>query len=131
MAGFPIMGYGFGQLLLDLGGIPTPRSAFPFWIFQLLIGVSALLMLLRYQWQQPRLSNCIIGYSIFMLILFFFSRFFHDIYIVFGATLVAIGYLIDEPASAPEQTTHYARQVLHCTNPSPAPGHGYDPTRGK
>ncbi len=97
-SGFPIMGYGLGQLLLNLGVIKSPCSVFPFWIFQLVIGLPALLMLLRWQWRTPRLASCAMGYSIFMLILFFFSRFFHDTYLIFGVTLVAVGYLMDEPA---------------------------------
>ncbi len=95
-SGFPIMGYGLGQLLLNLGVIPGPRSLFPFWIFQLMIGLPALFILLRWQWRTPRLASCAIGYSVFMLILFFFSRFFHDTYLIFGITLVVVGYLMNE-----------------------------------
>jgi hypothetical protein len=100
VSGFPIMGYGLGQLLLNLGVIRSPRSAFPFWVFQLIVGLPVLLMLLRWQWRTRRLASCTIGYSIFMLILFFFSRFFHDTYLIFGITLVAVGYLMDESALA-------------------------------
>jgi hypothetical protein len=96
-ASFPIMGYGLGQLLLNLGLIPSPRSDFPFWVFQFMIGMPMLFVLLRWQWRTSKLANCVIGYSVFMLVFLFFSRFFHDIYIIFGVTLAAVGYLMDEP----------------------------------
>lgn len=70
-SGFPIMGYGLGQLLLNLGMIPGPRSSFPFWMFQLMIGLPALFILLRWQWRTPRLASCAIGYSVFVLIFSF------------------------------------------------------------
>jgi len=93
---FPIMGYGLGQILLTLGLVQSPRAAFPFWAFQLALGLPMLLLTLRRLWRAPRLSMCAIGYGVFMLVFFFASRFFHDIYILFTLTLVAVGYLTDE-----------------------------------
>jgi len=90
------MGYGLGQILLTLGLVQSPRAAFPFWAFQLALGLPMLLLTLRRLWRAPRLSMCAIGYGVFMLVFFFASRFFHDIYILFTLTLVAVGYLTDE-----------------------------------
>lgn len=80
---FPIKGWGFSNLLLTSGIIPTPESAFPFVIFSIIFGLIALIWTLRRQWLNNTLQFMWIGFVIFSFVLQFFSRFFNDNYVIF------------------------------------------------
>lgn len=100
---FPIKGWGFSNLLLASGIIPTPESAFPFFIFSMILGLGALIWLLRRQWLNNTLQYMWLGFVIFSFVVQFFSRFFNDNYVIFILQAIIIAAflrpqrLADEP----------------------------------
>jgi hypothetical protein len=89
---FPMKGWGFSTLLLAFNLVADPEAAFPFWLFELIFGLPALLWLLWRQWQDNHLQNVLIGFAIFSFVFQFFSRFFSDNYFVFTLQLLVIAY---------------------------------------
>ena len=92
---FPMKGWGFSTLLLAAGLIPTPESAFPFIIFELLFGLPVLLLALWRQWRNNTIQNVWLGFAVFSFTFQFFSRFFNDNYFVFVLQLLVIAAFIE------------------------------------
>ena len=92
---FPMKGWGFSTLLLAAGLIPTPESAFPFIIFELLFGLPVLLLMLGRQWRNNTIPNMWLGFAVFSFSFQFFSRFFNDNYFVFVLQLLVIAAFIE------------------------------------
>ncbi len=80
---FPIKGWGFSTLLLAAGVISSPESAFPFGIFEVLFGIPALILLLRWQWRENTLQRLWVGFAVFSFVIEYFSRYFNDNYVIF------------------------------------------------
>lgn len=91
---FPIKGWGFSNLLLALGVIPTAESSFPFVLFELTFGLPVLFLMLRRQWRENNIQNVWLGYAFFSFVFQFFSRFFNDNYVVFVLQLLVITYFL-------------------------------------
>jgi hypothetical protein len=87
---FPVMGYGFGQLLILFGIMPSDTAPFPFFLFALLFGLSSLILLLCYQRAQPSLRTFIAASAILTFVLAFFNRVFQDNYLGY---VIALGTL--------------------------------------
>lgn len=77
--------------------IRDERQSYPFWIFQLLFAAPVLFLALWKQWRDNTISTALAGYAIFLLMYQYFSRFLHDNYIGYIATMLALAYLIREP----------------------------------
>ncbi|MDP3988179.1 MAG: hypothetical protein Q8P80_03485 [Candidatus Levybacteria bacterium] len=75
---YPVSGYGFGMLLNEMGFIKDLKSYYPFIYWQLLIGVPALVVLLKFLKKDPRVSRLIIVYGISLFIFWYFSRYFNN-----------------------------------------------------
>ncbi|MCB8954097.1 MAG: hypothetical protein H6650_19000 [Ardenticatenales bacterium] len=95
---FPIKGWGFSTLLLALGMIPVAESAFPFGLFELLLGLPVLFWLLRRQRGANELSNVWMGYALFSFTVQYFSRFFSDNYFIFILQALIIALFMNEQA---------------------------------
>ncbi len=91
---YPIKGWGFGTFMLSLGVIPSPESAFPFGLFELVFGLPTLLFLLRHQRRENTLQQMWFGFGIFSFVVEFFSRFFADNYVVFILQAIVIALFI-------------------------------------
>ncbi|MBI3912992.1 MAG: hypothetical protein HY327_02165 [Chloroflexi bacterium] len=104
---FPIKGWGFSTLLLVLGVIPSPETAFPFGIFEILFGAPVFLFLLaRQRREENTLRQVWFGFAILSFVVQFFSRFFNDNYVVFALQALVIASFI-----APTQFKNAAREV--------------------
>lgn len=79
---FPIMGYGFSWLLVQLKALNW-KDYFPFWIFQIGIGLPVLGWLINFLKKNLSEKNLIYSYGIFLFVFWFFSRFFNDNYLGF------------------------------------------------
>ncbi len=90
---YPIRGFTIGRLLMGAGIIPTFFAPFPFVLLQLLFGVPALVLLLRYQ-RQRGLGALLISIALFTFVVSFFSRFFHFNYLGVILALSSTGILI-------------------------------------
>ena len=91
---YPIRGYTLGVLLVGAGLISSPLDSFPFWIFQLLLGLPLMVLLFRYQWKQNELGTMLLCASIFIFGMGFASRFFQSNYVGFVIGLMTLGFIL-------------------------------------
>jgi len=91
---YPISGFGFSTLLLTLGIVKSNISPFPFWAFQLTAGSIMLWLLIRRQWNDNQLFTAITNYGILLFVILFFSRAFHDNYIGYAISIMALAFFV-------------------------------------
>lgn len=82
-ASFPIYGFGFSRLILQLNMVNSPNEYWPFWIPQLIFGLPLLHILLKMQKNNNAPAQMIFNFSLLLMTFWLFSRFFNDNYIGF------------------------------------------------
>lgn len=89
IVGHPIEGYGFSQLLYTAGFIKSIYTVYPFWIYQLIVGITLTAFLLFMQ--RKNISPASILYSSALLTggVWFFNRYFLETHLAY--ILVIIG----------------------------------------
>jgi hypothetical protein len=93
---YPMSGVGFGALVLAAGRVENALSPFPFWIFQALFGVPVMCGFLLLQARRCALPTAVLGYSLTVLVVMLFSRFFKDNYAGYVALLLTLAFFLDE-----------------------------------
>lgn len=88
---YPIRGYTMGRLLVLFGQVASDLDYYPFWMWQVLIGLPVLALSLYYQWRQRTLAAMFLAASLFIFTLGFVSRYFQDNYVGFVITLAFLG----------------------------------------
>lgn len=83
-------GFGFANLVLALRLVESPKSAFPFWIFQLAALAPVLWQAAKSLRADGSLANVFLWTAAASFVMLFFGRFIHDNYI---GTLLALGAL--------------------------------------
>jgi Glycosyltransferase family 87 len=78
---YPIVGYGFGELLYRLHVVAHRTDSVPFGVFQLLALAAVLWMTGRAFVRRPSLGRWMAGYVLCLLAFTFFARFFNDNYV--------------------------------------------------
>lgn len=89
---YPIAGYGFGKLLLQLGFIKDANSYYPFWIWQVIIGTPLLVGLLVWQKKNNSISTLLLIYGIFLFGFWYFSRYLNNSHLGFLSTIFITSY---------------------------------------
>jgi hypothetical protein len=102
---YPISGAGFGAGLVSIGIIPSDTASFPFWLFQIGLGLPILVILVRRQWRRPNLPEVVAGSGLLLFILQYFSRLFNDNYLGVIIAIMAVAALMDENSLASPTTT--------------------------
>lgn len=95
-SGFPASGFSLGALLYGFGVIKSDTQPFPYWIFQLAASAPLLWFTLRRQWRAPDWRSAMIGYGLLVFSAAFFSQLFHDNYLGFIITILAIAFWADD-----------------------------------
>ena len=90
---YPIAGVGFGQWLLVTGRVNFAEY-FPFWFFQLIVGLPVLWFLLRRQKSNNTLGTMLLSYTTFLAVFWIFSRYFNWTHLVFLIQLFILGLFI-------------------------------------
>lgn len=75
---YPISGYGLGALLNQAGWIRDIHAYYPFWIWQVLIGLPFIVFLIRWQKKENSISRLIIAYGLFLFVFWYLSRYFNN-----------------------------------------------------
>lgn len=96
---FPVTGEGLSVILLDAGFINSVWDPYPFWIFQVVFGLPALVGLLWWLKRRNTVSNMIVAYALFLLLFWFLSRFFNPNYIGFISLLAIAAWALREPVT--------------------------------
>jgi uncharacterized membrane protein len=94
-AGYPVSGFSAGVLLLAVGALRSPLDPFPYWLPQLALGLPLLWILLRRVQAHRDLREMLIGYGLVLFTVAFFSQFFHDNYLGYIVTVLAVAWLLD------------------------------------
>ncbi len=93
---YPISGYGFGMILSDMGVIKDVNSPFPFWIFQVPVGIVAGVVLILWQKRKNTVLRLILSYSIFLFIFWYFSRYFNNSHLGYISMVLITAYFWPE-----------------------------------
>lgn len=93
---YPISGYGFGMILNDIGIIKDVHAPFPFWIFQITVGLSAGIALILWQKRRNTVSRLILSYAIFLFIFWYFSRYFNNSHLGYISMVLVTAYFWPE-----------------------------------
>ena len=91
---YPIRGSTIGELLVGAGLIESRFATFPFSVLQLIFGLPAMLLLLRFQWRDNGIARMFVAAGLFIFTLGFFSRFFQTNYIGFVLSLITLGMIL-------------------------------------
>lgn len=75
---YPISGYGWGSMLLQWHIITDKFSTYPFWIWEVLIGLPLAIFLIRWQRKENTVQRLILAYGIFLFVFWYLSRYFNN-----------------------------------------------------
>jgi len=75
---YPISGYGVGMVLNQLGIIKDLNAYYPFWLWQLVVGIPIFTILIRWLSRSPKVWRLITSYGVFTFVFWYFSRYFNN-----------------------------------------------------
>lgn len=93
---YPISGYGLGKLLNQLGLIKDMYQYYPFYIWQILIGLPVLIALIKFLKKTPSVRSLIFVYGIFLFIFWYLSRYFNNSHIAYLSMVFITAYFWPE-----------------------------------
>lgn len=89
---YPIAGYGFGKLLNQFGIIKDVHSYYPFWIWQVLLGIPLMIFLIRWLKKENTIQRLIIAYILFLFVFWYFSRYFNNSHLGYISMVLITAY---------------------------------------
>jgi|SRR5581483_2093327 len=89
---YPIAGYGLGKLLNEFGVIKDLHSYYPFWIWQVLIGIPVLFFLIRWLGKENSVARLVFSYGIFLFVFWYLSRYFNNSHLAYLSMIFLVGY---------------------------------------
>jgi uncharacterized membrane protein len=90
---YPIAGYGWGMVLSQWGVIQDKFMAYPFWLWQLAIGLPLMAVLIKWLSKSPKVSRLIFSYGFFTFIFWYFSRYFNNSHLGYLTMVFITGLL--------------------------------------
>ena len=75
---YPISGYGLGALLKEAGVIKDAYSHYPFWMWQVGIGLPLIMWFINWQKKENTIQRLILIYGIFLFVFWYFSRYLNN-----------------------------------------------------
>lgn len=93
---YPVAGYGLGMVLYELGIIKDIHAYYPFIYWQLGIGLPILWFLLRWLRTKVTTGRLLMAYSVFLFVLWYFSRYFHNSHLGYISLVLAVGYFLED-----------------------------------
>jgi len=96
---YPISGLGLSFILLKLKLVKTAWDYFPFWIFQIFLGLPGLLILIKVQKRINTVWYIFFAYGLFLFVFWYFSRYFHDSHFGFLTMILISAFFLFDQAS--------------------------------
>ncbi|MFH1367449.1 MAG: hypothetical protein ABIH38_05740 [Patescibacteria group bacterium] len=93
---YPMIGYGISYIIFLAGFVKSIWDYYPFWIIQFLVGLPLFVYLIRKQKENNTVSQLLYNYAVFLLVFWFFSRFFQDNYLSFLFLIFLTAWLFEE-----------------------------------
>lgn len=90
---YPVSGYGLGMILVAAGIIRNIHDYYPFVVWQTIIGIPVLYIILRWYAVKPGMSRLLLGYGLFLAIIWYFSRYFNNSHITYIGSILSLGVL--------------------------------------
>lgn len=75
---YPVSGYGLGAFLNQIGAVKDVHSYYPFWIWQVILGLPLIAVLILWQKRNNTVPRLIISYGIFLFVFWYLSRYFNN-----------------------------------------------------
>ena len=97
--GYQIWGWGVSNLVLAFGLVPNRFEYWPFIIPAAIVTIPLMLLLLRRQAQHNTIGVMLYGYSIFLLVFFYLSRFMQPNYLGYILGFLTLAIFIDDKFS--------------------------------
>lgn len=89
---YPIAGYGFGKVLNQLGIIKDVHFYYPFWLWQILVGLPLMIFLILWQKRNNNIQRLIISYTIFLFVFWYLSRYFNNSHLGYISMVLLTAY---------------------------------------
>lgn len=89
---YPISGYGFGKLLNQMGIIKDVHSYYPFWIWQVILGLPIMIYLVNWLKKENSIQRLILSYTVFLFIFWYFSRYFNNSHLGYISIILMTAY---------------------------------------
>lgn len=93
---YPISGYGLGKVLNQFGVIKDVHQYYPFYIWQIMIGLPLLVALILYLKKKPQINRLIITYGIFLFVYWYLSRYFNNSHLGYISIVFIASYFWPE-----------------------------------
>ncbi|MBI2327843.1 DUF2029 domain-containing protein [Candidatus Curtissbacteria bacterium] len=107
-----LSGYGFSEILYNMGIIQSRSAYFPFGLLQILIAVPATLILLWRQKKNNKIGQVLLNYSLLLFLLLYFARNLNHNYIAYLSTLVTITFFVSSEEFIPRNKVRNQRTLL-------------------
>ncbi len=88
---YPVSGYGLGMLLYGAGAIKNIHDTYPFAVWQALLGIPVLFVTLRWLQKKPSMARLLLGYTVFLGVVWWASRYFNNSHLGFLGSLLVLG----------------------------------------
>lgn len=94
--GYPISGYGLGMVLYEFGIIKDIHAYYPFILWQIGLGVPAIVYFIRYIAKHTWISRMLIGYAVTLMVVWYVSRYFNNSHLSYIGSIFILGVLKEE-----------------------------------
>jgi len=92
--GYAIRGFSLSSVLLVAGLIPSNLAPYPATLLQLLFGIPAMLLLLRFQARHNNLSTMLLSHTLLLFVLSLFARAFNNNYLAYMSAVLSLAYFV-------------------------------------
>lgn len=93
VTGYPISGYGLGMLLNQFGIIKDLHGYYPFFLWQLGLGIPAIILSIRFLAAKPVMSRVLLGYAFTLGVVWYVSRYFNNSHMAYIGTVFVLGVM--------------------------------------
>lgn len=93
---YPVAGYGLGKVLNQIGIIKDVHSYYPFWIWQVVVGLPLMIILILWQKRKNSIQRMVISYTIFLFVFWYLSRYFNNSHLGYISMILLTAYFWPE-----------------------------------
>lgn len=92
---YPVSGYGFGMVLHELGFIKDLQGYYPFWFWQVIIGLPLMVLLVKWMRKENTVKRLLLSYGVFLFVFWYFARYLNNSHLGYISSVFLVGYFVD------------------------------------
>ncbi len=92
---YPVSGYGLGAMLHSMGVIKDIYGYYPFIVWQTVFALPVLGFSLWLLYKKPTMSRLLLGYTVSLMAIWYFSRYFNNSHVSYLSSVFILGVLKD------------------------------------